>query len=111
MRYSLSIHDTYIQQATKKLVGQQDDLIRRAMVDVIGEALLPQEMMNRCALQRIIGESWQTLYIDGEPVLMLFDLEFPESERLEDRWVCRVSQRYKYVGRAAHLNNLALPKE
>jgi hypothetical protein len=100
----MSIIEECTRPAMEKMVGQQEELIRRAVVDVIGVAWLPQDIKRRCRFDRIIGETWQTLYIDGEPVLMLFDVEFPEAERLDDRYVCKVTQRYKYVGRASHLN-------
>lgn len=94
----------HIDAATGRLAFQQDELIRRAVVEVMGRAWLPQDIKNRCRFERILGENWQTLLIDGEPVLMLFDVEFPGPERLDDRYVCKVSQSYKFVGRAAHLN-------
>lgn len=107
----MSIIEECIRPAMEKMVGQQEELIRRAVVDVIGVAWLPQDIKRRCTFTRIIGETWQTLNIDGEPVLMLFDVEFPEPVRHADRYVVNVSQRYKYLGRASHLNILALPKE
>lgn len=97
--------DQYISPAARKMMAQKEDLIRRVVVDVIGRAWLPRDIKNRCRFERILGETWETLIIDGEPVLMLFDLEVSPAELRGDSYVSNVSQRYRYVGRASHLNS------
>lgn len=99
--------EKYIDPAMRKLVAQKEELVRRVAADVIGKAWLPIDIKNRCRFERILGETWETLIIDGEPVLMLFDLEVSPPELRGDSYVSNVSQRYRYIGRTAHLNGRA----
>lgn len=96
--------EQYTKLAMEKMVAQKEGLVQRAVVEVIGKAWLPSDIKNRCRFERILGETWETLIIDGEPVLMLFDWEFSPAEMRGDSYITKVSQRYRYVGRAAHLN-------
>jgi hypothetical protein len=94
----------YIEPAMRKMVQQKESIVQRAVVEVIGRAWTASDIKNRCRFERILGETWETLVIDGEPVLMLFDMEVSPAELRGDSYISNVSQRYRYIGRAAHLN-------
>jgi hypothetical protein len=96
--------DEYIKPVMKKMVEQKDGIVRLAIDAAIGSAWTLDNVARRCQWVRVVGNTFETLAIDGEPALEMHDLEVSPAELRADSYVSSVTQRYRFLGRAAHLN-------
>jgi hypothetical protein len=85
----------YIDAAMGQVVARKEEVIRDTLTDVLGSAWLPQDIRSRCKLERVIGQPFETLIIDGAAVLEIYDIKFEEPEWQGDKYVYRVTQNFR----------------
>lgn len=93
----------YIDPAMQKIAEQKESLIQSAVEAILGRDWRLMDIRKRCRFERILGEPWETLVVDGEPALMLFDMEVGKFEQRGESYISNVSQKYKFLGRADYL--------
>lgn len=93
--------EKYIEPAMQKIVSQKEGIVSEVICTVLGRCWTRSDIINRCIWKRRADESFETLFVDGEPVLELHDLEFTPAVMEGDRYVRHVTQRYRKLGGAA----------
>lgn len=92
--------EEYIKPAMERMTKQQEEIVRTAIGNVLGDFVV-LDAAQRCRWTRRVGEAFQILHLDGQPILELHDLELPTQEFKEDRYVFNFTQKYRLLGRAA----------
>jgi hypothetical protein len=90
-----------IKPATGEMVRKKEGLFRMALDAACPDGWVLADLKTRCRLERIVGTTYETLLLDGEPILEIHDVEFHEPVMEGDRWVGRLAQNYRFLGRAA----------
>jgi hypothetical protein len=64
-------------------------------------SLTEADIAARMRSERYKGEAWQTIFLDGEPILELHDVTM-ETVREGEAWIMRVNQNSRMLGKAVH---------
>lgn len=96
MKNIIGTMDKYRDEAIRKLYGQQETIIGKALDNAIPGWTL-ETVKARCEFVKIIGTSYQTLLVDGVPVLELHDPEFSAPRYVDDMILMEISQKYRRV--------------
>lgn len=90
----------YINPAMKSIAGQKEGVITEVL-----NAVMPGWTMDdvriRCRWVRYPGSPVETLQVDGEDVLEMHPIEVEPPVMEFDRYVSRLTQNYRKLGRAA----------
>lgn len=92
--------EQYTQPAMADMVGKKEGIIKEVL-----DACIPgwtmESILTRCRWVRYAGSPVETLQVDGEDVLEVHPLQVSQAERDGERFVMRVSQSYRKLGRAS----------
>lgn len=80
--------------------SQKESVVREVM-DAVIPGWTIADVTNRCEWIVRHNQTWQTLYVDGEPVLEVYQAEFEPPVIEGDKYVARVTQWFRKLGRAA----------
>ncbi len=87
-----------------------DDIIARAILLAAGKEWTLIDVATRMKSERYPGDPFQTIFLDGEPILELHDIHLGGSTLLsrdpaDAVYTMRVTQNYKLLGKAAAAHN------
>ena len=77
-----------------------DAIIGKAILLATGERWQVLDM-SRVLSRRFNGEKYQTILLDGEPILELHDLTFDSGQSDAVSYILSASQNYRFLGKAA----------
>lgn len=92
--------DKIIEPAMQALVDNQESVIRQALSRALGDRWTMVNVKERCQFIRQIGKPFQLLTLDGEPILQLYDPTYMQPIRDGDRYIAKMDQQYRFLGRA-----------
>jgi hypothetical protein len=96
----MSMFEQYTQPVMADLASTKDGIICEVL-DTCMPGWTMESIPNRCRWARYAGSPVEFLQIDGEDVLEVHPLHVGQAERDGDRFVMRVRQSYRKLGRAA----------
>lgn len=92
--------EKFIEAPMLKMIERKEGIVRDAL-DRVLPGWTMEDVRKRCEWIKVKGRPEETLHVDGEPVLEMHPLEFSDCILEGDRYVTRVTQQYRYIGRAA----------
>lgn len=76
-----------------------DAIIGKAILLAAGDRWQVLDM-SRVQSRRFKGDTYQTILLDGEPILELHDLAFDSGAKSDTNYVMSATQRYCFLGKA-----------
>lgn len=76
-----------------------DEIIGKAILLATGERWQVLDM-SRVKSRRFSGDAYQTILLDGEPILELHDLTFDKGKSDALNYMLSASQKYRFMGKA-----------
>jgi hypothetical protein len=93
--------DKIIEPAMQAHVANQESVIKQALSRALGDRWTMIDVKERCQFIRQIGKPFQVLTLDGEPILQLHDPTYMQPIRDGDRYIAKIDQQYRFLGRAS----------
>lgn len=91
--------EKFLEAPMRQMVERKEGIVREALNRALPGWTM-EDLRNRCQWIKVNGRPEETLHVDGEPVLEMYPMEFSDAVLEGDRYVSRVTQQYRYLGRA-----------
>jgi hypothetical protein len=75
------------------MIKQADAEIVKVLSE-IDPNIVMVDLINRCRIERVVGQRHETIYLDEKPVLEIYPIEI-EQEYKDDRVIVRLTQKVK----------------
>lgn len=97
----LDVKSELLNQWSQKVARGTDAVIADALLLATGEEWTVIDVAKRVHSVRINGDTFETIHLDGEPILELHDLTFSDEQTNPARHVISANRQYRFLGKAA----------
>lgn len=103
------LRERLFRKASCDIAAGTDGIIAKAILLACGQAWTLIDVRQRVRSERFKDATFQTLFLDGEPILELHDVTFDSTPPATagDNWKMSANQNYRFLGKAAAAQSIA----